>query len=132
MKNILIIVVVLALIGISNCERTKCESWKKERNWRCGKDGFPEDKIQITSTCNEPQCTVNFAIGRWISTCGKKGVNDWNSGGSLDLTSVPRQYDFPAARTGKLDSNFNLIVHTNLCLKLNVKLQKLMKLITFS
>lgn len=106
MKNILIILVVLALTKISSSANTQCGLWNKGKEWRCAKDNAKADKITIKTTCNFA-CTVQFKIGKWTSKCHKKGKNY-----STDTYAVGagpgdnKSFDFEAAGDGNLFFGF--------------------------
>lgn len=61
----------------------------KGNEWRCAKDNYQADTIRIG---NESTRRVDFKVGIWTSTCGKKGSEISNSSGSLEsrtFTTVP-------------------------------------------
>lgn len=97
MKSILIILVVLALIGLSSCANTHCGLWGKDA-WRCAKDNAPDDWIRVSTTCSG--CNVKFMVGTWHSQCHKKGSNDKTESGEAGESGI--DFDFPAAAKGKL------------------------------
>ena len=61
----------------------------KGNEWRWAKDNYQADTIRIG---NESTRRVDFKVGIWTSTCGKKGSEISNSSGSLEsrtFTTVP-------------------------------------------
>ncbi|KAI5646175.1 7 transmembrane receptor (rhodopsin family) domain-containing protein [Phthorimaea operculella] len=54
------------------CTPTHCDRWKGDKEFRCAKDNYHADKIHIRVITNQ---LVSFKVSKWLSTCGKKGVN---------------------------------------------------------
>jgi hypothetical protein len=57
----------------------------KNSEWRCAKDNFGSDSIRIANLINRD---VSFKVGRWSSTCGKKGAEFSRQSLSVKPSSV--------------------------------------------
>lgn len=63
---------------------TQCGIYKGD-GWRCAKDNYQADTIRIG---NESTRHVAFRVGKWTSTCGKKGAEIANDGFSLEPRKI--------------------------------------------
>ncbi len=59
---------------------TQCGVHNEGTEWRCAKDNYQADTIRIG---NESTRRVDFKVGIWTSTCGKKGAEISNESFAL-------------------------------------------------
>lgn len=76
---------------------THCEIWRGDSQFRCAKDNYKADSIEVRRITPG---TISFSVGKWLSKCGKSGVNYSNERFIIDPAEDFSSIEFTGAGAG--------------------------------